>query len=263
MPDKNDEPVADNNVCNLCGGRGLVIRDAAWAAPCSCMRQQAVQNKLKSAQLTRAMLGASFKGFNLEYYDRGRQDETTGRSYYDLAVMAGRAAKKFVAEVAENPQCDGLLFTGPVGSGKTFLASCIANELLDMGREVMLVVVPDLLDEIRATYDQDRYDREATELSVIDAARKVKILILDDLGAHNYTEWTRNKIYNIINYRLNNRLPTVITTNLTLENLEEYLGERTTSRLIQMCRIYRLAVDTDIRIVNRQEKEIKAKKSSS
>ncbi len=260
MQDKYDEPVADKSVCNFCGGRGLVIKDTGWAEPCSCMKQQAVQNKLKSAQLTRSMLGAKFKGFDLDYYDRDKHDETTGRSFYDLAVVAGRAAKQFVAEVVENPHCDGLLFTGPVGSGKTFLASCIANVLLDIGKEVLLVVVPDLLDEIRATYDQDRYDRVVTEHSVIDAARKVKILILDDMGAHNYTEWTRNKIYNIINYRLNNRLPTVITTNLSLENLEDYLGERTTSRLIQMCRIYRLAVDTDIRIVKRHEKEIQVKK---
>ena len=257
MRDANDEPEAEKTVCSVCGGRGLIIKDDAWAAPCSCMKQQAVQNKMKSAQLTRAMLGSRFNGFNLEYYSRSGNDETTGRSFYDLSVTAVRAAKQFTADVVENPNCDGLLFTGPVGSGKTFLAGCIANALLEMGKEVMMVVVPDLLDEIRATYDHDRYAKEATELEIIDAARKVKILILDDLGAHNYTEWTRNKIYNIINYRLNNRLPTVITTNLSLENLEEYLGERTTSRLIQMCRIYRLAVDTDIRIISRHEKEKK------
>lgn len=260
MQEKSDEPVAGKPLCNFCGGRGLVIKDAGLAAPCSCMKQQALQNKLKSAQLTKSMLGAKFNGFDLDYYSRTDKDETTGRSYYDLAVMALRAAKQFTGEASENPHCDGLLFTGPVGSGKSFLAGCIANALLDMGKEVMMVVVPDLLDEIRATYDQDRYDRHATELDITDAARKVRILILDDLGAHNYTEWTRNKIYNIINYRLNNRLPTVITTNLSLENLEEYLGERTTSRLIQMCRASRLAVDTDIRVVKRHEKEIKAKK---
>lgn len=260
MQDKS-EPVAGKTVCNFCDGRGLVIKDAGLAAPCSCMKQQALHNKLKSAQLTKSVLGAKFSGFDLDYYSRTNKDETTDRSYYELAVMALKAAKQFAGEASENPHCDGLLFTGPVGSGKSFLAGCIANALLDMGKEVMMVVVPDLLDEIRATYDQDKYDRHAvTELGIIDAARKVRILILDDLGAHNYTEWTRNKIYNIINYRLNNRLPTVITTNLSLENLEDYLGERTTSRLIQMCRASRLAVDTDIRVVKRHEKEVKAKK---
>lgn len=260
MQEKSDGPVADNNLCRLCGGRGLVIRDAGWAAPCSCMKQKSLQNKLKSAQLTKSLLDSRFNGFDLDYYAKTEKDGTTGRSYYDLAVTSCRAARQFVAEAAENPHCDGLLFTGPVGSGKTFLTGCIANALLEMGKEVLMVVVPDLLDEIRATYDHDRYEKEPTELDLTDAARKVKILILDDLGAHNYTEWTRNKIYNIINYRLNNRLPTVITTNLTLEDLEEYLGERTTSRLIQMCRVYRLATDTDIRYVKRHEKEIKTRK---
>lgn len=254
MQEKSDEPEAGKTLCSLCGGRGLIIREDGWAAPCSCMKQQALNNKLKSAQMSRSLLSARFNGFDLGYYSRNARDETTGRSYYDLAFMALKAAKQFVAEAAENPQSDGLLFTGPVGSGKTFLAGCIANALLEMGKEVLLVVVPDLLDEIRATYDQDRYDRQVTETGIIDAARKVHILILDDLGAHNYTEWTRNKIYNIINYRLNNRLPTVITTNLTLEDLEDYLGDRTTSRLIQMCRASRLAVDTDIRVVKRHEK---------
>ncbi|MDD2443679.1 MAG: hypothetical protein PHS52_04170, partial [Desulfotomaculaceae bacterium] len=77
-----------------------------------------------------------------------------------------------------------------------------------------------------------------------------------DLGAHNYTEWTRNRIYSIINYRLNHRLPVIVTTNIVLEDLEEYLGERTTSRLLEMCRPYRLLVDLDIRVIRRKERDL-------
>ncbi|MFA4886478.1 MAG: AAA family ATPase, partial [Desulfotomaculaceae bacterium] len=68
-------------------------------------------------------------------------------------------------------------------------------------------------------------------------------------------EWTRNKIYSIINYRLNHHLPVIVTTNIKLDDIKEYLGERTTSRLLEMCSPYRLMVDIDIRAVRRKEKD--------
>lgn len=141
--------------------------------------------------------------------------------------------------------------SGPVGCGKTYLAGAIANELVGYGIEVLFTVVPDLLDEIRSTYD--RQEGGQSEIELLEAARKVGVLILDDLGAHNYTEWTRNKLYSILNFRLIHQLPTVITTNLTLQELDSYLGERTTSRIVQLCRAYRLAAERDIRLVKSQE----------
>jgi len=70
---------------------------------------------------------------------------------------------------------------------------------------------------------------------------------LDDLGAHNYTPWTCNKLYSLLNYRLNYHLPVIITTNLDLVEIEKFLGKRTTSRILQMCNVYRLTVQKDIR----------------
>jgi len=89
---------------------------------------------------------------------------------------------------------------------------------------------------------------------LMESARQTPLLILDDLGVNNYTEWSKNKIYSIVNYRLNHQLPVIVTTNITPEDLEEYLGERTTSRLLEMCKPYRLLVDMDIRTVRRREK---------
>jgi len=79
--------------------------------------------------------------------------------------------------------------------------------------------------------------------------------VLDDLGAHLYTDWARNEVCSIIHYRLKHRWPVLATTNISPENLEGYLGERTTSRLLEMCRPYRLLVDLDIRAVQRKEKD--------
>lgn len=236
--------------CPLCNGRGIVIIDSDTASPCKCMLLRNIGRKFQNAQICKGMLNCNFNQFNLRYYSKNLKSNSM--SFYDNATAALGAAKKFVKDVQKNPHSDGIVLTGPVGCGKTFLAAAIANCLLEDGKEVLFIVVPDLLDQIRATFDSDY---EFSEHDLINTARGVGILILDDLGAHNYTDWTRNKLYSIINYRLNNRLPTVITTNLDLAELEEYVGERTASRILQMCTTYRLMVETDIRLLKRHEKD--------
>lgn len=239
-------------VCPQCQDRGIIILDNETALPCSCIKQKSVVRKFKSAKLPKDMLNATFDQFKFDYYSPKSMVEH--RSHYQLAKDAYEAAREFVGNFMEDSETDGLYITGPVGSGKTFLVSCIANALLEMGTEVLFLIVPDLLDEIKATYDTLTHSAHS-EQDLLDTARRVKLLILDDLGAHNYTEWVRNKIYSIINYRINNQLPTIITSNISLEDLDSFLGERTTSRIFQMCKGYILTVDNDIRYIKRTEKK--------
>lgn len=252
----NGEPLtgtSETYSCALCQDRGIVLKGDT-ARPCVCMRQKALARRFKNAHLSQDMLHYSLNRFQLKYYT-DKKDSVTGGTYREMASQAFKAATEFVREAAEQVHGDGLLFTGPVGCGKTFLAGGIANALMEAGREVLFIVVPDLLDEIKATYDPNRNNSELTEQHLMDKARSVEVLILDDLGAHNYTDWTRNRLYSIINYRLNNALRTVVTTNLSPQELEEYIGERSTSRLFQMCRIRRLNVVTDIRYCIHAEKQ--------
>lgn len=241
--------------CPHCHDRGIIIVDNNTAVPCNCVKQKSTQKKFKSAKLPKDMLKATFSSFKFNYYSK--ESMVGQRSHYQLAKMAFDAAMEFVGRSLEKTEADGLYITGPVGSGKTFLACCIANALLEGGREVLFLVVPDLLDEIKATYDYQQ-QTAYSEQDLLDTARKVELLILDDLGAHNYTEWVRNKIYSIINYRVNHQLPTIITSNISLEDLDNFLGERTTSRIFQMCKGYLLTVDNDIRYLKRQEKKNQA-----
>lgn len=240
--------------CELCGDRGIILKGEG-AVPCPCIKQKALEKLFKDSRLPQKLLRCNLDHFNFKYYAKSCFDPDRGISYYELAKLAYDAAKNFIANFLKDPNTDGLLFTGQVGSGKTFLACCIANALLANGKLVLFAVVPDLLDQIRSTYDVGRGPDNITEFDLVDTAKQVPLLILDDLGAHNYTEWTRNKIYSIINYRLNHRLPVIVTTNIIPEELEKYLGERTTSRLLEMCRPYRLLVDIDIRAVQRKEKD--------
>lgn len=240
--------------CELCRDNGIILKGEV-AVPCPCTKQKSKKKLLKDSCLPQKLLSCTLDNFSFKYYSKNCHDTEIGISYYDLAKLAYQATKNFISNFLRDPNTDGLLFTGQVGSGKTFLACCIANELLAKGKAVLFAVVPDLLDQIRSTYDFGRNFDDITEFDILDTAKQVPLLILDDLGAHNYTEWTRNKIYSIVNYRLNHRLPIIVTTNIIPEELEKYLGERTTSRLLEMCRPYRLLVDIDIRAVQRKEKD--------
>lgn len=129
---------------------------------------------------------------------------------FDPDVKGTREAYDAALAYARNPD-NWLLFVGPYGCGKTHLAAAIANYALrhkQMGP--IFAVVPDLLDHLRTTFGPDAdssYDQR------FNAIRTADLLILDDLGTENATPWAREKLFQIINFRYNERAPTVVTTN--------------------------------------------------
>ncbi|MBS3969909.1 MAG: ATP-binding protein [Clostridia bacterium] len=231
--------------CKKCNDRGIVLHEGV-AYRCRCWSQKILDLKIKKANLGVNFNDAKFSNFKLDYYPNTIPPDGEA-TYRERANKALLAAKGFVNDINTNKVKKGLFFCGPVGSGKTFLASATARELLLNNHEVLFVVVPDFLDALRFTFDKN--DNGITEKGLMDVVWNIPILILDDLGAHNYTQWTVNKIYSLLNYRLNNKLPTIITSNLTLNELEILLGDRTCSRIIALCNVFRLLVPKDIRYI--------------
>lgn len=239
-------------VCTSCEGTGLIIKDGL-AFKCSCIDEFKKERRYSASRLPSKLRKASFEAFDLSYYPDSVFVDRAAKSYRDVSQSALAAAQAFAeANVGGASGKKGLFIYGNVGSGKTYLCGAIANYLLEQGKDVLFIVVPDLLDEIRASYGGDG---EMSEIQVLRYANNAPVLILDDLGAHNYTEWARNKIYSIINNRLNNEKPTVINSNLNLGQIERYLGERTTSRIVELCDIYGLFVPKDIRHIKNVERQ--------
>jgi DNA replication protein DnaC len=131
-------------------------------------------------------------------------------------------AMTIAKEFARAPQ-GWLVFQGLNGCGKTHLAAAIANQLRESGKEVLFIVVPDLLDHLRSSFGpESRISYDA----LFEKIKKIPVLVLDDFGEHSATSWAQEKLYQLINYRYNARLATVITTCLDLEEIENRVSSR-------------------------------------
>ncbi len=184
-------------------------------------RDQVGKDELSSLALHQDQ---SFANFNT------RDNERLPPEHHRSLKRAHEAAVKF----AEKPK-GWLVLMGGYGCGKTHLAAAIANNRAGHGYPVMFVVVPDLLDHLRSTFNPNSsvsYDRRFEEI------RKAPLLILDDLGTQAMTPWVREKLYQLFNYRYNAKLPTVITTADSLEELDPRLRARMGDlRLVEGVRI--------------------------
>ena len=126
----------------------------------------------------------------------------------------------------------GFLLCGNPGNGKTYFSNCIGNRLLNNLVPVVCVGINQLLERIRQTYG--RYGQEGED-TVLRGLALADLLILDDLGSENCTEWSRSKVYSIIDSRYRNRLPIIVSTNKTIEELREMYHNRTIDRLLEIC----------------------------
>lgn len=128
----------------------------------------------------------------------------------------------------------GLYLWGPVGTGKTYAAYAIMKKLGDMGIRARFHTAPELMDLIREDFEKkDSYNLERL-------LENRGVLIIDDLGTEKPSEWVSETIHKIIDKRYREVLPTIITSNLSLDGLVDRLGDRIPSRLSEMCDVIKL-----------------------
>jgi DNA replication protein DnaC len=126
---------------------------------------------------------------------------------------------------------------GTYGTGKTHLAAAIGHYRAALGDDPIFAVVPDLLDHLRATFSPTStvsYD------NVFSQIRTAPLLILDDLGTQNTTPWAREKLFQVLNFRYETRLPTVITTTSSLDEIDPRIRSRMLDE--RVCRLYKIIV---------------------
>ncbi len=166
----------------------------------------------------------------------GSFEDRTNEGLQADEIKSLQKALKASHSYAEKPR-GWLVFMGGYGSGKTHLAAAIANYRAGLGEPPLFIMVPDLLDHLRATFSPNSsvaFDRRFDEI------RTAPLLVLDDLGTQSMTPWVREKLYQLFNYRYNAELPTVITTSDSMDEMDP----RIRSRLLdgKLCTIYALNV---------------------
>lgn len=207
--------------CSYCSGVGYLRADVAVGHPdfgkleiCVCRRPNltdAVRERLFALSHLDELKELTFESFK----PRGRKG--LGEMQANSIESAFNSAQYY------SQNLNGwLLLQGGYGCGKTHLAAAVANFVVDMGVPTLFLTVPDLLDTLRSAYGADDTSFEER----FDQIRNAKLLVLDDFGTQNATDWAREKLFQIINYRYINKLSTVITTNLSLDEIEGRIRSR-------------------------------------
>jgi DNA replication protein DnaC len=212
-----------DGVCSVCFGSGMEIVAGKGARVCSCQRRTSNYSVLEKAKLPRRYLSCHFNSYRPT--DRSQE-------------IALRYAMNFTKDF---PAVDGgILFSGPVGVGKTHLAVSILIGLSERGFRCLFYEFGSLLKEIQDSYNSNT---RSSELAVLAPVFNADVLVLDELGSSKPTDWVRDTMTHIINTRYNDNKVTIFTTNYpdqrtkpAEETLEDRVDARVRSRLYEMCK---------------------------
>ncbi|HYM15872.1 MAG TPA: ATP-binding protein [Dehalococcoidia bacterium] len=235
----------DDGACPYCRGAKFVRLNVSpehpefgKAVPCRCAADESAGDR--HARLLRyASIGALARLTFGNLIARGRSAAAREQDQYRQCVDDARA-------FADAP--DGwLLLAGASGCGKTHIAAAIVNRLIERGEPALFVVVPDLLDHLRAAYQPGA---EVGYDDLFEHVRNAPVLVLDDLGTQAQTPWAQEKLFQLINHRFNSRLPTVVTTNLLPEQLDDRLRTRLTDAGIARVYVLEAKRPSDLRALD-------------
>lgn len=233
--------------CPVCEDKGWLSYDTKTGVMehCKCTLDRLHKRLFRNSGLAEEEHSKRFDTFDLRYYGDSVDQERAKR------VVA--RCSRFAADVAGGGHVSsGIGIIGSVGRGKTHLLLSVFNYIADNNPRLTMIysVAADLLDDLRASYDQDAEVSFSEKLRTLVEA---DLLLLDDLGAEKWNEWVENTFFRIINGRLVRHKPFVFSTNLGVEDMCMVVGERIHSRIYSTCDILHLLGRDDIRVKRKFE----------
>ena len=229
-----DKKIDPDELCEKCGENKYLMVSFANGQPfpvprqCQCKRDetQREEEERERQRKERVIRELKVKGF-----DRADMQLWTFDNDDNKHPKATSLAKRYCKNFERfKEKGTGLLFHGNVGSGKTFLAACVANELMNQGIPVLMTNFSQIINSISGSYDGKQ--------AYIDSMGNFDVLIIDDLGAERYTEYAQEIVFSVIDARVRLRKPLIVTTNLSIAELsgtKDITRERIYSRVLERC----------------------------
>jgi len=206
----------------MCDGTGWILGPEDVARPCECRERTIAKARTRGVA---SVIPAKYRGVS---FDRPPVTQ--------IAHPVVAPVREFCDEIEANiADGRGLWLYGGPGTGKTTLAMVSSRIALEAGLSVAIYSMPKLLARIRRTFDGDA--GEQSYLEFFGRLTGVDLLHIDDLGTENKTEWVTEQLYSIVNERYEARKSLVVTTNKSESELEQEIGERVVSRLVEMCEL--------------------------
>jgi DNA replication protein DnaC len=215
------EPFRDQ-VCPLgvCDGSGWILGPEDVARACDCREKRLRRGRGRGVA---SVIPPRFRGVS---FDRPPVTE--------IEPMVVRVVRSWVEDLEANLDAGrGLWLMGDTGTGKTTLAMLVSKAALQDSRSVAIYSLPKLLARIRRTYDSE--PGGDSYLSFFERLTSVDLLHIDDLGAEKRSDWVLEQLYALVNERYESQRSMLVTTNLDQQQLEEQIGPRTVSRLVEIC----------------------------
>lgn len=226
--------------CDKCNDTGYV-----QGIRCDCFNELLKKYSVKEINRNSNIKLEDFNNFNLNYYPDVIDDITGANPRLEMTANFN-LCKQYVNDFSDNSP--SLFFIGKTGLGKTFLSSAIAKELLQKGYNVAFDSIQNFLRAI----EKEHFGR-AQNTDTLQTLISADLVILDDLGSEFSSPFYSSALYNIINSRLNKELPTIISTNLSLGELQNKYDDRIISRITGMYTILNF-IGKDIRYINAMNK---------
>ena len=217
--------------CPLCKDSGYISQDGLTVM-CSCLQQKILDAKYNDSNVSTAK-NQTFETFDLNLYS-----DVANKEKYNSTISPRKNMeniKKVTLNFVDNfddENVKNLLFSGGTGLGKTYLSNCIVSSLLNKGKTVIYQTAPVMLDKLIA----EMFDKNNVSNSFSENLLTADLLVIDDLGTETMNSLKFSELYKIINTRLlnqNNKVTkTIISTNLSLQQLFETYDERLVSRFV-------------------------------